>query len=345
MAGSKSLESTDGSQLLERANRLMKKEGSPGWLLARDSLLQRKTCNEQLREALAYAASLPDYFRPSLVSFCSRSVGGTSQITFPCAASLVLFSKALGIHDDIIDHTKKRYSRLTLYGRFGKDRGLIASDVLFFEGLVLFWKSLKLGVSSIALAAVLRMIENVWFQQAESEFSEVEARSNLDTLPEEIIDKITRRASEFEVVARIGGIIGGGTAKEIEKLGKYGRSIGTASLLRDELIDMLELSVLGHRLRNESVPLPLIRALQNDGARRRVTYLISSRHFKIEDLRMISKFSDDAGGLSFVADKIDSECLKARDMIKGFKEEATLKLFAESMKIQEKEWKSLLDPT
>lgn len=344
IAGSTELSLKDGSQPLSQTERLVLKEGASGWKLAKDTLLRRKTNNCQLRESLRYVSSLPDYIRPALVSFCSRAVGGMSEATSPCGASLVLFSKAIGIHDDIIDQTKKRGSRLTLFGRFGKERALITSDVLSFEGFVLLWKSLEMGVSLERFELVLNAINNIWFEQAEAEFSETEARGRLNESAERSLEKIRKRAAEFDVIARIGGILGGGTTMEIRNLGKYGRLIGTASLLRDELIDMLELPVLRHRLRNESLPLPLVYAFRNDEARSRILQLTSEKRLGREALMMISKISDEAGGLDYVAGQIQRATEEALSSIRGLEETATLSLLATSIRIQTKEWKQSLAP-
>jgi geranylgeranyl pyrophosphate synthase len=324
--------------------KLLKEEGTKGWNLARKELQTQKTSSRRLREALDYIAELPDFFRPALVSLCSKAVGGKQRGTLPCSACLVLFGKSIGIHDDIIDDTKKRKKRLTAYGKFGKEIALVLSDVLAFEGFTLFRKNLEIGIPTQRISAILGTIEKVWFEQAEGEIFEVESRKRLVVSPEQCLAKIAKRASEFEAIARIGAILGGGTEAEIETLGKYGRMIGTASLLRDELIDMLEFHVLKDRIVKESLPLPIIYALEKPEARAQLLRFVNKDPLTVGDLRKISRVSDEEGGLSLVADHINSVVNKAGLHACGFDEEKKFVLIANSLRIVQADWRELVQP-
>ena len=46
-----------------------------------------------------------------------------------------------------------------------------------------------------------------------------------------------KTATAFEVAARIGAVIGGGTAEQVEALTAFGRNIGIAYQIRDDLTD------------------------------------------------------------------------------------------------------------
>ena len=327
-----------------QVRKLLEEEGTKGWNLARKELQIQKTSSKRLGEALDYIAELPDFFRPALVSLCCKAVGGKQQDTLPSSAALVLFGKSIGIHDDIIDNTKKRKERLTPYGKFGREIALVLSDVLAFKGFTLFRKDFEIGIPTQRMAAILGTIEKVWFEQAEGEVFEVESRKCSVVSPDQCLAKITKRASESEAITRIGAIIGGGTEAEIETLGKYGRMIGTASLLRDELIDMLEFDALKDRIVKESLPLPIIYVLEKQEVRNQLLHLMDKEALTVSDLRKISKLSDDAGGLSFVADHISRMVKKASLYTHGFDEEGKLELIANSLRIVHTDWKDLIQP-
>lgn len=321
------------SKVQSQVHKLLEEEGTEGWNLAKKELQTQKTSSKCLREALDYITELPDFFRPALVSLCSKAVGGNQQDTLPCSASLILFGKAIGIHDDIIDSTKKRKKRLTTYGKFGKEISLVVSDVLTFKGFTIFKKNLQIGIPTQRTSAILRTIEKIWFEQAEGEIFELESGKCSLISPQRCLEKIRKRASESEAITRIGAIIGGGTETEIANLGQYGRMVGTASLLRDELIDMLEFDVLKNRILNESLPLPMIYALENANVRTKIERIIMNRHeWKLRDLRMISKVVEKAGGLSRVADHITIMVNKADAHTARFHGEK-LRLIANSLLI------------
>ena len=66
-----------GEEVFKEAKRLCEKEGKKGWQLAQNSILKEETNIKKLQEMIEYVAFNypPDYFRPALLSFCSKSVG------------------------------------------------------------------------------------------------------------------------------------------------------------------------------------------------------------------------------------------------------------------------------
>jgi geranylgeranyl pyrophosphate synthase len=332
-------------ELLEQVKKLCEKEGTKGWKLAQETMLNHKTCAVQLQEAINYIMIeyKPEFFRPAIVSLCSEAVGGDPDKTVPFGASLVLLARAIGIHDDIIDKLKLRNKRRTLFGKFGTDIALILSDVLLFEGFTLMQKSSELGVSQQTMSEILETIDCIWFEQSEGEIFEIQSRKQESIAPQACLAKINMRSSELEAITRIGGILGGGSQKEINNLGKFGRSLGVMSILRDEIIDMLEFDVLRHRIRNESLPLPIIYATQNSEAKSKIMLLLSKRKLTVANLKMISKVTDNAGGIDYAAGIIRDEIRKAFyyvNKLRNKKEE--LKLLATSVAIEPEKWKPLL---
>jgi len=295
-----------GEKLFEQVKKILEKEGAKGWKLAQEALLKQKTKNKQLQEAINYTIleGKPDFFRPAFVSLCCKAVRGNPKVTIPCGASLVLFSRAIGIHDDVIDNSKKRNKRLTLFGKFGKNIALILSDIFLFKGFALMRKSIEIGIPQQSLVQILDVIDRIWFEQGEGEVIEIEAKRQINTSPQECIAKIKMRASELEAIARIGGILGGGSQKEIEALGRFGRHLGTMSILREEIIDMLETNVLKHRIQYESIPLPLIYVMKDSKAKTQITSVIFKKKLTNTDLWTISNLSDKVGGISYVSGQI-----------------------------------------
>lgn len=333
-----------GEALVEKARQLCEKEGMKGWKLAQETLLKEKASNPQLQEAINYIMLKyqPEYFRPAFVSFCFKAVGGKSTPAVPTGAALTLFAWAIGIHDDIIDQSKTKDERPTVLGKFGKDLALILSDILLFKGFTLLRKTLESQMSIESFVRILETIEKIWFEQSVGEAFEIQSKGLVDLTPEECLDKIRMRASEMDACARIGGIIGGGSARQIEVLGKYGRLIGMIGILRNELIDMLEFNVLKHRIRKESLPLPVIYALQDKSAKSQLVPLITQSRLTKEDLRKISKLSDSFKGTDNVATLINKMSREAYMHANSFKD-SNLKILAEAFALESDTWKPLLE--
>ena len=253
---------------------------------------------------------------------------------------MTLFAWAIGIHDDIIDQSKTKNKRLTVLGKFGKELSLIFSDILFFKGFTLFRRTIGSRISINRTVRILEIIEEVWFEQSIGEVAELEARGTIEITPEECLRKIRLRAAEFEACTRIGGILGGGSEKQIENLGAYGRTIGMMSILRNEVIDMLELNVLKHRIRRESLPLPLLYALKNPQLESQLVQLIIGSRLTKKNLQEISKLSDRSGGIEYVASLIHEMSQEALTLAKNSKSKE-LEAIAASLLLHTEEWKSL----
>jgi len=327
-----------------KVQRMLENDGAKGWNMAKEVLLKQETDNPKLKEALAYLTLIPDYFRPAIVSYCCEAVGGDPEITVPTGASLVLLAKAIGIHDDIIDKTKKRDGHVTTFGKFGKDVALVLSDVLLFKGFTLLRKNLEIGIPSYTMVKILETIDHVWFEQCEGAISEFELQKNLDLSPEEYLAIIGKKASELEAITRIGGILGRGSQSEIDTLGKIGRILGMMSLLRDEIIDMLEFNVLKHRVMCESLPLPVIYAVQKADVRSEVISLTSKRNLTIKDMQKLSKIVDKAEGIKQTAYEIIRKANQAKRYLKLLKlEVAELKTLIDYHVIYPADWKLVLD--
>ena len=306
-------------------------------------MLSRKSRDPKLQEAIEHAMLKyqPDYFRPALLSFACKAVGGQRKATVSTGAALTLFAWAIGIHDDLIDESRTKNGRLTVMGKFGRDLALILSDVLLFKGFTLLRKTLESETTADRVVKILITVERIWFEQSEGEASEIQHRGLTDVTPEECLEKIRMRASEIEACARIGGILGGGTVRHVERLGDYGRLVGMMGILRNEVIDMLELDVLKHRMRKESLPLPLVYALQESSTRPELVKLMTNRKATKANLKGISKLSDNCGGIEKTAALIDIMSNKAYELAKSFKS-IELKLLATPFQISPEEWKKPL---
>ncbi|UCH31215.1 MAG: polyprenyl synthetase family protein [Candidatus Bathyarchaeota archaeon] len=335
--------SMEMGKLFAEVKKSIEKEGIKGWKLVQETIFKKQTDSEALKEVFDYAMFRyqPDYFRSALLSFCCRAVGGDPQPTIPVGAALTFFAWAIGIHDDIIDQSTTKNKLPTIYGKFGKDLSLIFSDILFFKGFTLFRRTLGSRISIYRIRKILEIIEEVWFDQSIGEVAELEARGSTEITPDECLRKIHLRAAEFEACTRIGGILGGGSERQVENLGAYGRMIGIMSILRNEIVDMLELHVLKHRLRRESLPLPLLHALKNPKLKSQLVKLITSSRLTKKELQEISKLSDRSGGIEYTALLTHKMGRKALALAKklDFKE---LEIIAASLPLHPKEWKPLL---
>ncbi len=145
----------------------------------------------------------------------------------------------------------------------------------------------------------------------------------------------------MEAITRIGGILGDGSKQQITNLGAYGRLVGQMSILRNEIIDMLEVGALKHRIQHESFPLPIIYTLQDPKIKPQAISLIRKSKLTEDDLQSLLRISDESGGIKYAAALIEQMNRKAQNYSYKFKIKE-LSLVAASLRIQPMEWKPLL---
>lgn len=331
---------------ITKAHKLIEKDGAKGWNMAKEALLHQETDDLQLKQALEYLTLIPDFFRPAMVSYCCRAVGGDPEVSIPTGASLVLLAKAIGIHDSIMDKMKKRNGQATTFGKFGEEIALVLSDILLFKGFTLLRKNLEMGIPPSTIIKILETIDHVWFEQSEGEILEFRLQRSLDISPEEYLILIKKKAAELEAITRIGGILGCGSQTEIDALGEIGRILGIISLLREEIIDMLEFNALKHRIRYESLPLPVIYAAQRADIKSEILSITSKRKLTVADMKRLLRIVDEAEGISQTAYQINEKAKQAEQHLNLLKVKIEeFKIIIKSLLIHPSEWKPLLEST
>jgi geranylgeranyl pyrophosphate synthase len=91
------------------------------------------------------------------------------------------------------------------------------------------------------------------------------------------------------------------------------------------------------------LPLPLIYALQNSNAGSKITPIIFKKQLSNKDMRTISKITDNIGGISYVAERINNMVQEACTQIDIFSDKTEeLKIIAKALSIHSAEWKLIV---
>ena len=239
--------------------------------LSKQAVLGEHIKHEPLSEALHYFMNeiLCDSSHPTLLSLACEAVGGNPDATVGIGAALVLLAGAADMHDDIIDKSKMKNCKPTVYGKFGKDVALIAGDVLWIKGMLMLNEACK-HFPSEKRQAILELTKQAFFDIGSAEAKETDLHGNFDIKPETYLEIIKLKVSLATASAEIGAIVGNGTSQQIEDLGDYARTLGVLMTIRDEFIDMFELDELTNRFRNECLPLPILCTFQDVSLKQKI---------------------------------------------------------------------------
>jgi geranylgeranyl pyrophosphate synthase len=250
-------------KIIEKVAIILQKRSAKSLEAAKKLMLSDKLECKEINEAFGYyAKNWNDYIHPGLISISCEAVNGNPDDSIPIQIAMLLLNAAIDIHDDIIDESKTKYGKPTLFGKFGKDVALLAGDAFLIKALTYLHK-LEEKTSVHKINAVWDIINKQFFELGDAEALEASLKGNVDISPEECFRIVEKKASSFEAHMRIGAIIGNGEQSSADLLGNYGRILGILTSIREDFIDIFEPDELQNRMKNELLPLPILYAFKN----------------------------------------------------------------------------------
>jgi len=167
--------------------------------------------------------------RPIMVLLCSEAVGGDGKSSLNAAAAVEFVHAASLIFDDLIDKDRLRRGAPTLNVAFNDDRAISS-------GLFLASKGVQV-LSEYKDPKIMRMISLALVDLSKGEMLEVISDIAID-IEHYLNIADLKTGSLFGASAGIGGLVGGGSRDEIDALYKYGRAVGVAFQIRDDMMDI-----------------------------------------------------------------------------------------------------------
>ena len=197
--------------------------------------------------------------RPMLLLLASRLFDYEGRGAIRLGAVVEIIHTATLVHDDIIDEAETRRGRPAANTQWGNSKCVLAGDWLYMQAF-------KVAVHERNFRVLDTLIE-LTQQMVEGELLQMEKLGRLITLDEHF-DLIYRKtACMFSVCMRMGAILGKGTPEQEEGLAQYGRNLGMAFQIVDDVLDLTASeSVLGKPvasdLREGKVTMAVIHALE-----------------------------------------------------------------------------------
>ena len=332
-------------ETIVQVQKILEERGRKALEIARKTVLDEEIECKEIREALKYFMTeyWHDVARPALLSLACEAVGGDSEFTTPVAIPLTLISGGIDIHDDLIDQSKTKGARSTVLGKFGKDITLLVGDALLFKGFTLLQKSVEKGIPAEKIAIILDVIKNTFFELGDAEALELKFRGRIDVTPEEYLSVVRKKAADVQAHTYISALLGGGSKEDLENLGEYGRLLGMLILLRDDLIDMIDLEEAVHRIKKECLSLPVLYVLQNPATKSALVPILIKKKTTERDAEKILAIVEKAGGFDRVEEYMQELAQNAFSRIETIKKKRYLALLIKGMLLPE--WRSFASAT
>jgi octaprenyl-diphosphate synthase len=198
--------------------------------IAVDRELERYS-NSRFFGPLRYALEGGKRMRPLLAILSAESVGSRDESVLDAAVAVELLHAESIIHDDIIDQEVSRRGKAAFHVRYGYSASLLTADFVFAMILAIASRYPDRRVAHTLSRAALKMCEG--------EYTEL----NVDPMTyklgwDEYVDIIYNKTGAlFETATHLGAVIGGGSNNQIEALSNYGKNLGIAYQLHDDMLD------------------------------------------------------------------------------------------------------------
>jgi geranylgeranyl diphosphate synthase type I len=242
--------------------------------------------------------------RSILVLLACESVGGKSEQALDAAVAMEFVHAASLIFDDLIDKHRLRRNLPTTQRAFADDKAISA-------GLFLASK----GVQTLAEYKDSRITKMVGWGLVDLSKGEI-----LDVITELVIDidhYVTiadlKTGSLFSAAAGIGGVLGGAAPEEVDCLYNYGRAVGIAFQIKDDVLD-----ASGDPNRQDKINLVLMHYLDEITQRQRLSTMDNDKERSIAALRETA--------IEFAVKKSREHVEKAKQALKGLRDPLRRKL-------------------
>jgi len=300
---------------IKRVIKELQKRSAKSLRMAKDTVLRMNVESREINEAIKhYIRNWNDYVHPGLMSIACEAVGGNPDEAVPMQVVMLILTAAADIHDDIIDESKTKYRKPTVFGKFSKDIALLVGDAFLLRGMT-FLNEIKNQIPEAKANAVWNIIFSRFFELGDAEAIEVSVRGNINVSPEEYLRILERKASIFEAYMRIGALIGGGDQDAVDLLGNYGKTLGILLSIREDVIDTFEPDELQNRMKNECLPLPILYAFKNPLIKKTILNHLSKPKISNKDAEKIVDIVFDEKNVGMLKNKIEDIVQKASENI------------------------------
>ena len=259
--------------------------------------------------------------RPMLVLLFASALGFTGRERFELAATVEFIHTATLLHDDVVDESALRRGRQTANALFGNAASVLVGDFVYSRAF-----QMMVSVNSLRVLDILADATNVI---AEGEVLQLMNMHDADLSVDDYLRVIRfKTAKLFEASARLGAVLAGADMQVEESCAAYGRALGTAFQLIDDLLDYEGATAqlgknVGDDLREGKPTLPLLLAMERGTPSERALIRHAIEHGEVARLPEIVEIVRRTGAIDATREAARGEADKARKALTVLPESAS----------------------
>jgi octaprenyl-diphosphate synthase len=247
--------------------------------------------------------------RPLLVVLAGRACSSTEPACIHAAAFIEFIHTATLLHDDVVDMSARRRGRDTANEIYGNQASVLVGDFVYSRAFQLMAASRSQRVIEI-MADATNLI-------AEGEVLQLVNARDPDTTEARYLEVIRRKTAQlFQAGAEVAAVLSGANTVVQRALADYGRHLGTAYQLVDDVLDYQSDPAtrgkdLGDDLADGKPTLPLIYALRHSAPDRSEQIRDVIRNGGRDGIEQIMAAIESSGGLAYTARLAQAEADQA----------------------------------
>lgn len=243
--------------------------------------------------------------RPALVLLSSGVFSYSGDQHINLAAIVEFIHTATLLHDDVVDASLLRRGHATANQRWGNEASVLVGDFVYSRAFQMMVKTDSMRVMKILSEATNTI--------AEGEVQQLINRHDPETSKERYLNVVrSKTAKLFEAAAQLGAVISNTSEKEEQAMAAYGRHLGTAFQLIDDVFDYNSSSEelgknIGDDLAEGKPTLPLLYAMWHGNKHDAEVIRNAIEHGGLEHIEQIKAAINATGAISYTAEIATAE--------------------------------------
>lgn len=255
--------------------------------------------------------------RPLLVLLAARACGIKSDKHIAMAAVIEFIHTATLLHDDVVDMSSLRRGRPTVNAEWNNPSSVLVGDFIYSRSFQI--------LVAIGDMKIMEIIADTTNKIAEGEVLQLLSKSNPDSSEADYMRVIENKtAILFQAAGECGAILAGADQTMASALQKFGRHLGIAFQLIDDVLDYDgntdELGKnVGDDLAEGKPTLPLVYAMQHadDSELQLIRRSLLADKIDQQDLCDVIQIVGDSGALDYTRDLAEKQAEMARSCLQA----------------------------
>lgn len=251
----------------------------------------------ELYEPVKYVLSLGGKrIRPALVILACDLFDGAVESALVPAVAIEVFHNFTLLHDDLMDRSEMRRGQPTVHMKYSENVAILSGDVMSILASRLINQS-----PGVVLNTVHDIFTRTAMQVCEGQQIDMNFEKRLMVSEEEYLTMIELKTAVLIAASlKIGAILGGASQHDAGELYEFGRNLGIAFQLQDDLLDTYgDPAIIGKKVGTDIVAnkktFLMIRALENATTKQRaeLTRWLTLKEFDSEEkIRAVTSIYD-----------------------------------------------------